>query len=79
MPHVRVFVTLKPALLDAQGRVVQESLHSLGYKQVEQVRIGKVLDLQIASSENLPQQVEEMCKRFLANTVIEDFCYEVLS
>ena len=41
MPKVKVIVTLKPSLLDAQGRVVQDALHSLGYANVEQVRIGK--------------------------------------
>lgn len=78
MPRVNVFVTLKPSLLDAQGRVVQEGLHSLGYNEVSSVRIGKFLELDIEGSENLDERVHAMCEKFLANTVIENFRFEVV-
>jgi phosphoribosylformylglycinamidine synthase len=79
MPQVKVVVTLKPTLLDAQGRVVQEALHSLGYANVEQVRIGKYMELELSTKTegNIETEVKEMCDRLLANPVIEDYHYEV--
>ncbi len=79
MPRVRVLVTLKPTLLDAQGRTVQEALHALGYENVNQVRIGKVIEMDIADGgEPVEQQVREMCDRLLANPVTELYQIEVL-
>ncbi len=79
MPRVRVLVTLKPTLLDAQGRTVQEALHALGYENVNQVRIGKVIEMDIADdSKSVEQQVREMCDRLLANPVTELYQIEVL-
>ena len=78
MPHVKVFVTLKPTLLDAQGRVVQNALKSLGYDAVEQVRIGKYVEIELAADgADVDAQVREMCERLLANPVIEDYRFEV--
>lgn len=82
--QVKVVVTLKPSLLDAQGRVVQEALHSLGYAGVQHVRIGKYMEIELDAKEtDSPRQVEtqiqEMCSRLLANPVIEDYRYEVIS
>ena len=79
MPQVKVYVTLKPTLLDAQGRVVQNALHSLGYEDVDQVRIGKYIEMELPESEKpLDSQVKEMCDRLLANPVIEDYRFEVI-
>ncbi len=79
MSQVKVVVTLKPTLLDAQGRVVQDALHSLGYQNVEQVRIGKYMELEVSGKDDgdLEAEVKEMCDRLLANPVIEDYRYEV--
>lgn len=79
MPRVRVLVTLKPTLLDAQGRTVQEALHALGYQNVSQVRIGKVIEMDV-TEEGRPveAQVKEMCDRLLANPVTELYEIEVL-
>jgi phosphoribosylformylglycinamidine synthase subunit PurS len=78
MPEVKVYVTLKPTLLDAQGRVVQNALQSLGYDSVDQVRIGKYVELQVKGDpDTVEQQVKEMCDRLLANPVIEDYRFEV--
>lgn len=78
MPQVKVFITLKPTLLDAQGRVVQNALTSLGYDKVKSVRIGKyiVLDME-GDRERVAKDVKEMCDRLLANPVIEDYRFEV--
>lgn len=78
MPDVKVFVTLKPSLLDAQGRVVQNALNNLGYVSVEDVRIGKFIELKVEGDEDtIDRQVKEMCERLLVNPVIEDYRYEV--
>jgi phosphoribosylformylglycinamidine synthase PurS subunit len=81
MPQVKVVVTLKPTLLDAQGRVVQDALHSMGYGDVAQVRIGKYMELEITANDKnqgeIEAQVKEMCDRLLANPVIENYKYEV--
>ena len=78
MPDVKVFITLKPSLLDAQGRVVQNALHNLGYTGVGDVRIGKYIELSVqGDAAQINEKVTEMCNRLLANPVIEDYRYEV--
>jgi len=78
MARVRVTVTLKPSLLDAQGKVVQGALQQLGYDNVEQVRIGKYIELTVNDGGDIDAQVKEMCDKLLANPVIEDYQYEVV-
>ena len=75
MVTVRVRVSLKPSLLDSAGRTVTGSLHSLGFDEVEDVRIGKVLTLKMATFDE--SRVKEMCAKLLANPVIEDYEIEV--
>jgi len=78
MTKVNVYVTLKPSLLDAQGKVVQGALENLGYSNVESVRMGKYVELEIADSNGtLEQDVEEMCRKLLSNPVIENYRYEI--
>ncbi len=77
---LRVFVTLKPGVLDPQGRAVMNSLHALEFDSVEQVRQGKYLEIAIddqLSGEELDRQADEMCRKLLANTVIENYRYEL--
>ena len=81
MPQVKVIVTLKPSLLDAQGRVVCDALHSLGFGGVSEVRIGKYMELEISVPKGseagaLDKQVKEMCDKLLANPVIENYRFE---
>ena len=77
MAQVKVYVTLKPSLLDAQGKVVQGALQQLGYDGVEQVRIGKYVEMTVRDGEGIDAQVQEMCAKLLASPVIEDYRYEV--
>jgi len=78
MAKVKVYVTLKLTLLDAQGRVVQTALENLGYTNVENVRIGKYIEVELAdNSRNLGEQMDEMCRKLLANPVIEDYRFEI--
>jgi phosphoribosylformylglycinamidine synthase subunit PurS len=72
----RVFVTLKRGVLDPQGSAVARSLHSLGYAEVEDVRLGKYIEVTLregVAREDERRRIEEMCKKLLANTVIEDY------
>lgn len=76
----RVFVTLKRGVLDPQGSAVNRALHAMGYGEVGDVRLGKVIELTLDG--NVPEaderaRLEEMCRKLLANTVIEDFRIEL--
>lgn len=75
---VRVYVTLKPAVLDPQGRAVEKSLQRLGYKEAKEARVGKFIELTLDDMEKkkASSRVEEMCKKLLSNPVIEDARYE---
>ncbi len=77
MATVRVYVTLKPSLLDSAGRTVAGSLQKLGFSEVEDVRIGKMIELQVADPSE--ERVKEMCEKLLANPVIENYRVEVVS
>jgi phosphoribosylformylglycinamidine synthase len=78
MPKVNVFVTLKPSLLDAQGKVVQGALENLGYSNVAGVRIGKYIELEVNDGNGrLEQDVDDMCRKLLTNPVIENYRYEI--
>ncbi len=78
MYKVKVYVTLRESVLDPQGSAVKSALHSMEYKEVQDVRIGKYMELTIEKSDrDLDVAVREMCEKLLANTVIEDYSYEV--
>ncbi|WP_270182736.1 phosphoribosylformylglycinamidine synthase subunit PurS [Alkalihalobacillus sp. CinArs1] len=77
MYKVKVYVTLKESVLDPQGSAVKNSLHSLSYNEVEDVRIGKYMELTLNETANVDERIKEMCEKLLANTVIEDYTYEV--
>ncbi|MED4526100.1 MULTISPECIES: phosphoribosylformylglycinamidine synthase subunit PurS [Bacillus amyloliquefaciens group] len=78
MYKVKVCVSLKESVLDPQGSAVQHALHSMTYNEVQDVRIGKYMELTIEKSDrDLDALVKEMCEKLLANTVIEDYRYEV--
>lgn len=78
MYKVKVYVTLRESVLDPQGTAVKNSLHSLSYSEVADVRIGKYMEVMIEKSDrDLDEVVNEICSKLLANTVIEDYRYEV--
>ncbi len=76
MPKVRVTVTLKPSLLDSAGRTVAGSLQKLGFDELQSARIGKIIELEVATVDT--DRIDEMCKKLLANPVIEDYRFEVI-
>lgn len=75
----KVYVTPRTSVLDPQGKAVSGALHSLGYDEVEDVRIGKFMELRVSGSDPAAARarVEEMCRRLLANTTIEDYRFEI--
>jgi phosphoribosylformylglycinamidine synthase PurS subunit len=75
----RVHVTLKPGVLDPQGKAIANALHSLGFAGVEEVRQGKFIELEIAETDPgmARERVKAMCEQLLANTVIENYAIEV--
>lgn len=72
-----VHITLKPGVLDPQGKAIEDSLHSLGYAEVEEARVGKVIELHVQGGPQLEARVTEMCKQLLANPVIENYQFVV--
>lgn len=78
MYKVKVYVTLRENVLDPQGTAVKGALHSLSYREVQDARIGKFMELVIEKSErDIEELVREMCEKLLANTVIEDYRYDI--
>jgi len=76
----RVFVTLKTGVLDPQGAAIRHALGTLGFDGIGEVRQGKVIDLELAESDPAKAEAEatEMCRKLLANTVIENYRVEIL-
>ncbi|ASA97381.1 MULTISPECIES: phosphoribosylformylglycinamidine synthase subunit PurS [Anoxybacillus] len=78
MYKVKVYVTLRENVLDPQGNAVKGALHSLSYHEVQDVRIGKFMELTVEKSDrDIDALVKDMCEKLLANTVIEDYRYEI--
>jgi len=75
----RVFVTLKNGVLDPQGKAIGHALNSLGFASVGDVRQGKVIDLELEESDRAraKAEIEKMCEKLLANTVIEKYEIEL--
>jgi phosphoribosylformylglycinamidine synthase len=79
--EARIEVGHRPGILDPQGGVIERALPALGYANVNHVRVGKSIRLAIDATDEASAraQVEEMCRRLLANPVIEDFTIELLA
>lgn len=81
----KVFIRLKNGVLDPQGKAVLHGLESLGFGGLEDVRVGKLIEITFASGaetsgedrEKLAGEVKQMCEKLLANTVIEDYSFEI--
>ena len=72
---IKVIVTLKNGVLDPQGKAIQQTLNGMGFKKINNVRQGKYFDIETdeTDEEKAKSEVEDMCKKLLANLVIEDF------
>ena len=75
----KVYVTLKKSVLDPQGKAVQHALAALGFNEVQGVRVGKYIEVDLGAIEKskAEQKIKVMCEKLLANTVIEEFKYEL--
>jgi phosphoribosylformylglycinamidine synthase subunit PurS len=79
VPRVAIEVQLKREILDPQGRAVENALPGLGFAGVDDVRIGKLVELTVdADGDALATQVEAMCRDFLTNPVIESYTWRVV-
>ena len=74
----RVFVTLKHGVLDPQGKAILHALEGLGFSGINDVRAGKLIELDLAEGAS-EADIEDMCRKLLANTVIENFRIERLA
>lgn len=77
--RAKIFISFKNGVLDPQGKAVERSLHTLGYQEVRDVRMGKYLEIELeaASREAAEARLREMCDKLLANPVIEDYRFEI--
>ena len=78
--RARVLVRLKPGILDVQGAAVQRALLGLGFGDVRELRVGKLIDVDVdaATPAIARQRVDEMCRKLLANTILEDYTIEAI-
>jgi len=76
--HARVYITPKKGVLNPQGKAIEHSLHSLGFEEVGDVSLGKYVELALDETDRkrAETRLEEMCRKLLANGVIEDFRFE---
>lgn len=77
MIKVNVIVNLRENILDPSGSAIKTSLHKMGYENVNNVRIGKYITLTLEDEKNIDENINNMCQKLLANTVIEDYTYTI--
>ena len=79
MFQAKVHVTLKKSVLDPQGKTILNALHSLGFKETSDVRVGKYFEIKLKGGDrnDVDEKVREMCAKLLANPVIEEYNYSV--
>ena len=77
----KIHVTLKQGILDPQGKAIEHALDSLGFKNAANVRVGKYMELDMNETDKAKAeaQVRSMCEKLLANTIIEEYRYELTS
>jgi phosphoribosylformylglycinamidine synthase PurS subunit len=75
----RITITLKPGVLDPQGKAIEGALLALGFGSAGNVRQGKYIEVEVAENDpaRARAEVERMCKELLANTIIENYAYEL--
>jgi phosphoribosylformylglycinamidine synthase len=75
----KIHVTLKQGILDPQGKAIEHALDSLGFRNAANVRVGKYMELDVKETDKTQAeaQVKSMCEKLLANTIIEEYRYEL--
>ena len=76
----KIYVTLKEGILDPQGKAIQQSLEALGYQGLQDIRVGKYIEIKMPgrSIDSIQRDLMEMCEKLLANTVIEEYRFEIV-
>ncbi|MDP8241836.1 MAG: phosphoribosylformylglycinamidine synthase subunit PurS [Candidatus Celaenobacter antarcticus] len=79
MRKATIYVTLKPQVLDPQGKVIMNALHTLGYNNVTEVRASKMFEVSIDAKKNadISKEIDEICDKVLANPNIETYRYDI--
>ena len=77
--RAKIHVTLKQGILDPQGKAIEHALDTLGFKDASNVRVGKYMELDLNEKDKVKAEVEvkAMCEKLLANTIIEEYRYEL--
>ena len=75
----KIHVTLKQGILDPQGKAIEHALDSLGFKNASHVRVGKYMEVDVDETDKVKAeaQVKSMCEKLLANTIVEEYRYEL--
>ncbi|MCG2714157.1 MAG: phosphoribosylformylglycinamidine synthase subunit PurS [Candidatus Omnitrophica bacterium] len=79
MLKAEVYITLKKTVADPQGLTIKHALESLGYKNLRDVRIGRlvIIKLNLKDKKRAEQEINQMCKKLLANSIIEDYNFKI--
>jgi phosphoribosylformylglycinamidine synthase len=79
MYRAKILITLRKSILDPQGKAIHHALESLGLSSIQEIRMGKYLEMVIntATTEEASKTTQEACKKLLANPVMEDFTYTI--
>ena len=79
MLKAEIYITLKKTVADPQGLIIKHALESLGYKEVDQARIGKLITLRLSLKDKkiAEKKITEMCKKLLANPIIEEYTFKI--
>ena len=76
--RAKVYVTPKPGVLDPAGKAIESALHSLGFAETHDVRLGKYIEMRIeGNADQVNGRLDDMCRKLLANGVIEDYRFEI--
>jgi len=79
MLKAEIYVTLKETVVDPQGKTVRHALEAIGYKNLAEVRLGKLVAIKLnyQDKKRAAEEIEGMCKKLLANPIIEDYSYKI--
>lgn len=78
MKKVKVYVTLKESIIDPQGSATKDTVNKIGYTAIEDVRVGRLIELTIADqAQDVEAIVKEMCEKVLVNTIMENYRFEI--
>lgn len=77
--EAEIYISLKKTISDPQGLTIKHALQSLGYKNLEEVRIGKLITIKLNSNDKkkAEKDISEMCQKLLANPIIEDYSFQI--